>query len=253
MTATLPAPPAPTARRCVLSQPVAVATILSVLAAANLLNNHLAVPAYVATSLVAAALVLLAHRFAGGTWDQAGLGPGALPRGARWALRLAAAVAVCYLAAALLPATRTLFLDPRVEHAGTATIAYQVLVRIPLGTVLLEEIAFRGVLFGLVQRTRGVAWATIISCTLFALWHVPPALHVANANRTLTLGAPTAAAVTVALVGAALAGLALCELRRRTGSLLAPAGLHWATNALGYLTATVLIGGPLTQAVPPTR
>ena len=34
-----------------------------------------------------------------------------------------------------------------------------------------------------------------------------------------------------------LAGVVFCELRRRSGSLLASAGLHWATNGLGVLTA----------------
>ena len=44
----------------------------------------------------------------------------------------------------------------------------------------------------------------------------------------------------VAFTGAA--GLLLCELRRRSGSLLAPAGLHWATNALGVLAGVIAWG-----------
>jgi uncharacterized protein len=35
----------------------------------------------------------------------------------------------------------------------------------------------------------------------------------------------------------ALAGVLFCELRRRSGSLLASIGLHWATNGLGVLAA----------------
>jgi uncharacterized protein len=38
----------------------------------------------------------------------------------------------------------------------------------------------------------------------------------------------------------ALAGVLLCELRRRSGSLLAAAGLHWATNGLGLLVGAAL-------------
>ncbi|MGP0024923.1 MAG: type II CAAX prenyl endopeptidase Rce1 family protein [Streptosporangiaceae bacterium] len=42
-----------------------------------------------------------------------------------------------------------------------------------------------------------------------------------------------------------LAGVVFCELRRRSGSLLAPAGLHWATNVLGVLaSAAVRAWGP---------
>jgi membrane protease YdiL (CAAX protease family) len=212
------------------------------LVAANVANNFVAVPAYVATALIATALLLLVHRAAAGSWDDAGLARAALPKGTRWALTLIATVALCYLVAALVPASRVLFLDGRVDRAGLELIAFQVLIRMPLGTVLLEEVAFRGVLYGLLRRGHGVAWATVLSSVLFALWHIPPALHLANANPALA-GANTAAAVAVALVGAALAGVALCELRRRSGSLLAPIGLHWATNALGYLTATVVLGG----------
>jgi membrane protease YdiL (CAAX protease family) len=37
----------------------------------------------------------------------------------------------------------------------------------------------------------------------------------------------------------AAAGLVLAELRRRSGSLLAPGLLHWATNGLGYLVGAL--------------
>jgi len=233
----------PASFRTPIGRAVTAVLIVSILAAANILNNYVAVSAYVVTCLVATALLLLVHRLAGGTWEDVGLGRSYLSRGARWALVLIAVVAVGYLIAALLPATRTLFVDARVEPASPAAIAFQILVRIPLGTVLLEEVAFRGVLYGLVRRTRGVAWATAVSCGLFALWHVPPAVQLVSVDDTLTLGAPTVIAVMLALTGAAFAGLVLCELRRRSGSLLAPAGLHWATNALGYLTAVLVISG----------
>ncbi len=37
-----------------------------------------------------------------------------------------------------------------------------------------------------------------------------------------------------------LAGVVFCELRRRSGSLLASAGLHWATNGLGVLASAAV-------------
>jgi len=42
-----------------------------------------------------------------------------------------------------------------------------------------------------------------------------------------------------AVITTVLAGVVLCEPRRRSGSLLAPIGLHWAINALGYVAALV--------------
>ena len=44
----------------------------------------------------------------------------------------------------------------------------------------------------------------------------------------------------VRVEGAGAAGVLFCELRRRSDSLLAPIGLHWATNALGYVAAFAL-------------
>jgi len=38
----------------------------------------------------------------------------------------------------------------------------------------------------------------------------------------------------------AVSGVVLCELRRRSGSLLAPAGLHWAVNGLSVLASTAV-------------
>ena len=73
---------------------------------------------------------------------------------------------------AALPLTREAFRDTRYrldwEHALLTAF-----VLIPVGTVLLEEIAFRGVLWGLLRRVRGggTVIATIVSSVLFGLMH----------------------------------------------------------------------------------
>src|SRR6266487_3517298 len=219
--------------------PVGLAAAVAVLVVVNLLNNRLARSAYLPMSLVTTALLLAVFRLTGLTWADAGLGRDELARGARWGLALATLVAVGYLAGALLPATRRVFLDRRVEHAGVGAAAYQTLVRIPLGTVMLEEVAFRGVLYGLVSDAYGITWATAVSCSLFGLWHVLPARDLPELNPVAgrVFRTHSAVVVTAAVIATALAGVFLCEVRRRTGRLLAPIALHWATNALGYLTA----------------
>jgi membrane protease YdiL (CAAX protease family) len=221
---------------------VGLAVAVVVLVVANLLNNRWARAAYLPTSLVTAALLLGVFRLAGFTWSDAGLGRAELARGARWALVLVTLVAVGYLVSAPLPATRRAFLDRRVEQAGIGSAAYQVLVRIPVGTVVLEEVAFRGVLYGLLRDPYGIVWATAVSCWLFGLWHVLPARELPKLNpvagRMFHRRPPLVVVATV--IATALAGVVLCELRRRSGSLLAPAALHWAINALGYVTAFVI-------------
>ncbi|MCX4626229.1 CPBP family intramembrane glutamic endopeptidase [Streptomyces sp. NBC_01443] len=216
-----------------------------VLVAANLAVHRWPGPWGVVTAVVVSGVLLGVLRRAGGTLADAGLAPGTYARGARWALALIGLVGVVYLAGALLPATRTLFEDRWYAAMDGGEVMLRVVVLVPVGTVLMEEIAFRGVLYGLVRRARGAVRATAVSSLLFGLWHVLPSLHLATAKPALTtvfgqseLGA--ALAVVGAVLFTAAAGVLFCELRRRSGSLLAPMGLHWAVNALGYLVGFLL-------------
>jgi membrane protease YdiL (CAAX protease family) len=228
--------------------PVWVAFVVAVvvLVVASVLNNRLARSAYLATAVVTTAVLLAWYAFAGGDWAAAGLGRAGLGRGVRWGLVLAALVAVVYLAGALVPATRPLFVDRRVEHASAGQIAFQALVRIPFGTVLLEEVAFRGVLYGLLVGATGPVWAAALSSVLFGLWHVPGAASLSGRNPAVghTFGSRPWLVVPATVAAMTVAGVVLCELQRRSGSLAAPAALHWAVNALGLLTAFVVTRRP---------
>ena len=214
-------------------------TVIVVLVVVNLLNNWLAPRAYLVTSLIATGLLLLLFRQAGFGLADAGLAPDTALHGAVWGMAGAALVAVGCLITALLPGTRQVFADRRGERAGPGEIAYQVLVRIPFGTVLLEEVAFRGVLYGLLSVEYGAGWATAVSSALFGLWHVLPSLPLTRLNAAAgrAFGGHRGRVVVVAVVGTALAGVVLCGLRQASGSLLAPMAVHWATNGLGLVTA----------------
>ena len=57
-----------------------------------------------------------------------------------------------------------------------------------------------------------------------------------------------------AVAGTTLGGVVLGELRRRSDSVIASAGAHWATNALGVLFGVVawrLSGEPPRRSAPP--
>ncbi|MET9856995.1 type II CAAX endopeptidase family protein [Streptomyces sp. NPDC006450] len=223
----------------------AVGVTVAVLVAANLALNRWSGPWGLVTAVVVSGLLLGVVRWAGGTLADAGLARGTLARGARWALVLIGLVGLVYLAGALLPATRGLFEDRRYEAMDGGEVMLRVFVLVPVGTVLVEEIAFRGVLYGLVRRARGAVRATAVSSLLFGLWHVLPSLHLASAKPAVTSvvgdsGLGTVLAVLGAVLFTAAAGVLFCELRRRSGSLLAPMGLHWAVNAFGYLVGYLL-------------
>src|SRR6266545_1235438 len=213
----------------------------------HLLNNRLLPQAYVLTCLAAAGLLLVLARRDGCSWSDLGLGTRQVGSGLRWAAVLVGVVLLADAVAVGLPVTRQAFADTRATALSGAAVLWHVLVRIPLGTALLEEVAFRGVLLAMLARRRGVRVAVIGSSLLFGLWHVLPSLGLRNANAAVAdLVGPGPAGTVLTVIGAAagatLAGVALCELRRRSGSLLAPFALHWALNGLGLLFAWAFAG-----------
>jgi membrane protease YdiL (CAAX protease family) len=236
-----------------LTPQVALPAVIAVLVVANVLNNRLMPSAYVITSLVTAGALLLLLRWTCTTWHDTwaavGLACGTLRRGLVWAAALVAVVAFGYLVFALHPVTRVFLWDRRAGGPGWGSVAYQALVRVPLGTVLLEEVAFRGVVYALIRGLYGTVWATVVSSLLFGLWHILPSLRLGEANPAIgrIFGARSpggAALVTVAaVVVTAMAGVVLCELRRVSGSLLAPAAVHWSANGLGYLVSFLVVQG----------
>jgi membrane protease YdiL (CAAX protease family) len=221
----------------------AVAIVIVVLVAVNVIDASVAHASLVLGPAGAAGFLAIA-RWAGLSWPEIGLGPGTWRRGLIWAAGAIAAVAVVFAAGAALPLTRDAFRDAR-YHLSAGHALLTAFVLIPLGTVLFEEVAFRGVLWALLRRWRGTRAATAISSALFGLWHVLPSLGLAGDNEAIgsavgkgTSGEAISVLGTVAFTG--LAGVVFCELRRRSGSLLAPAGLHWAVNGLGVLAAAAV-------------
>jgi uncharacterized protein len=226
-----------------ISPRVAVCATVAILAAVNVVDVRVAHAADALGPGTAVILVCIA-RLAGLSWAELGLGKGTWRRGVTWAAACVTLVALVVAVGAALPLTRSAFRDTRYQ-LNWPTALFHAFVLIPVGTVLLEEIAFRGVLWGLLKRLRGTATATIVSSALFGLWHVFPSLDLAASNEAIggAVGrGRSAQLITVAatVVFTALSGVVFCELRRRSGSVLASAGLHWATNGLSVLAAAAV-------------
>jgi membrane protease YdiL (CAAX protease family) len=101
------------------------------------------------------------------------------------------------------------------------------------------------VLWGLLRRIGGTVVATTVSSALFGLWHILPSLGLATDNEAIgsAVGQGRSAQVIAVLgtvVFTGLSGVVFCELRRRSGSILAPAGLHWAVNGLSVLASAAV-------------
>lgn len=122
------------------------------------------------------------------------------------------------------------------------TLAIRLLVVIPIGTAVFEELAFRGVLLASWRRVTGTVPAVLVTSAAFGLWHVVPELHRLAATGQAP-GDLLAAAVAVAPGVAATASasaVVLCPLRIRTGSLAAPILVHAAVNDTVLLVVWLL-------------
>src|SRR4029077_2476159 len=95
---------------------------------------------------------------------------------------------------AVTPATRPLLDDQRIACLDRRQLAYQVLLRIPVGTVAWEEIAFRGVLRAALRRVLAEPAATAVGSAVFGLWHIRPTAEALAVNRLAAdRGAPVPA------------------------------------------------------------
>lgn len=187
--------------------------------------------AYVPWNLgLAAGLVALA-RASGHSLEDMGLDRRGLQRGAKLGGLGSLLVGATY--AALLGSRRThgLLSDLRLTDLSTRGTLWRLLVQIPVGTALAEEIVFRGVLPLFFRNPRHPAWASpAIVSSLFGLWHLLPAHEEASVNRVAP-GQRMAGTVLSTTIGGAI----LHRLRTRAGHVAAPAALHFATNGLGLL------------------
>ena len=192
---------------------------------------------YAAVNAAATAALLLVAWGAGLSWRELGLAPARLADGARWGGAAAAGVAAGLGVALLADGLRPLLVDARVVALPAEEVAHRALVRIPLGTVLWEEVAFRGVLLAALLRVLPPGRAVAVSAAVFGVWHVRPALGAVAANDLADGAAATALLVLAGCVATAVAGVLFGWLRLRSGSLLAPVLLHLATNVGGLLAA----------------
>lgn len=195
----------------------------------------------VAVSLVAARAMSL---------DASALGLAGSPlRGALVGLAVGGGIAlvgVAFLRVAGPPITgRAIEYAPLASVTG-AELARHVAFFLPLGDIVPEELAFRGVLLGGLLRRYATRPAIVLAGAVFALWHVGVAY--ATVGDT-TLGAPSvwfAPAVVGALAVVLVGGALFAALRVGTRSLVTTIAAHWSFNAV------ILVGLWSTRAPAPS-
>ncbi len=231
--------------RATLDPTTAVALVVGVLAVRNVVGESLVLAVlYVPVNLATAALLAIVTCSAGLSAGELGLSPAPAPRGAVMGVAVAAIVVAGIAVGAALPPTRPWFEDQRIADVDTAAeLAYQALVRIPLGTVVLEEFAFRGVLLGLLARMGPMRTAVAVSSLLFGLWHIRPTLGTLATNDLAEGAWAQVGAVTGVVALTTIGGLLFCALRLASGSLVAPLIVHAATNSAAIVAGYVVLHG----------
>jgi uncharacterized protein len=222
---------------------VDIGVVVVVLALTNVIAHFTTPWASIATVPAAAVGLLILVRSRGLGWGELGLSREHWKAGAGYAAAAVAVVLTVIAVGMLLPWTRPMFMNNNYATVSGALIASMVII--PLQTVIPEELAFRGVLHGALNRAWGFRGVAAAGSLLFGMWHIATSLGLTSSNVGFTriFGGGlfgTVAGVVLAVAATAAAGFVFTWLRRRSGSLIAPIALHWSLNGLGALAAAVV-------------
>jgi membrane protease YdiL (CAAX protease family) len=197
---------------------------------------------YVVRNLLLVALLLIVARQLSFSWGELGLDLTDIDAGLAWSRLAVVTVALVMatsvgLAEVIRPVG--LFLGDRRADVGGGQLLSMLLFRIPIGTAVFEEIAFRGLLLAMLLQVTSPTWAIAWSSIVFGLWHIAPTMAVLRTNGMEPMSLPGLRAVVGAVLVTTVAGVLLAWLRLASGSLLAPILAHWAANGFGLLAAAV--------------
>ena len=185
--------------------------------------------------LASATTSYLASRAGAGRSEQ-GLALRTMPRGAWYGVAASIPIAAGLVIGARSRHSRPMYAEETIAAVSTQRAAYEMLVRIPLGTALPEELIFRGALLGLLLRHHSAPSSAVLSSLLFGLWHVAPTLnrmptHGLTKERTVAFRGVWLA---LTLGSTFVSGLTLSWLRLRSGNILAPWMAHCTANCAGF-------------------
>jgi membrane protease YdiL (CAAX protease family) len=222
---------------------VRILSVVVVLLAVRNVAGEALVPStwYVPVNAGLAAVLLLIARRSHLSWAELGLAARSVRRGLALGAVIGGLIAVGIAVVAAVPVTRPLFEDQRMAAVDGRELVYRALVRIPFGTAVLEEVAFRGVLLAMLSRLVSTAGAVGVSSALFGLWHIRPTLGALDANDVAGHPLSRLGALAGAVAVTAAAGALFCRLRLATESLLAPMVVHAVLNSASAVAAYMVL------------
>lgn len=158
---------------------------------------------------------------------------------------------------------KPLLLDTPLEYGPVSGltrrgILVDVCVRTPINIALLEEVAFRGLLYSTLRRQLYAPTAVALSSVVFAAWHISvTAASVTQTNLSAAqlprflLPYIQPLAVAGGMITTGVAGAAFAFLHERTGNLAAPLIAHWVVD--GVMLTTIWLKRAPTRTELPLR
>ena len=217
--------------------PVLVSVLIVVLVAWNLLAHVSPPGSQLPISVIGVLGLVLIARRAGLEWSDIGLARRNLGNGMRVGAIAAGVLVLVLIAAAAIPDTRSVLADGRFVGMELPRVLYETLVRIPLAVALAEEIAFRGVLLGVLMTRTTVVRAVVISSALFGLWHILPGISALESASGIVEASSAGAViglVAVQVVVTGLAGVVFSWLRLRGGHVASSILVHAPLNSVSF-------------------
>jgi membrane protease YdiL (CAAX protease family) len=140
---------------------------------------------------------------------------------------------------------KPVLLDTPLEFGPVASMSKRGLLldvgmRVPVNIALMEEVAFRGLLYDALRMRYSERMAVVGSALAFAGWHFAvtyAAVRQTNLAMSARLPAPLQSlvqpiAVSGGMLSTGLAGAAFALLRRHTDNLAGPVAAHWLLDSL---------------------
>lgn len=214
--------------------------LVGVLVAYNvIINKYLEEKWQLLFSLVLSTTVIWwVVRFSDITLGSIGAHLGAIIPGLIYGTAAYAIISIVIASTVFVPLAKGFLNDKRVIRLNTRQFLYKTLINLPVATVFLEEVVFRGVMLALLMQDFSTIHSVLISSLLFGLWHVLPAYTSVVTNDSLkTMKKPALPVVAGTVFITFLAGIGFSWLRLASGSLVAPMLAHFATNSGGIIAS----------------
>jgi membrane protease YdiL (CAAX protease family) len=190
------------------------------------------------SNLCLLSLLLLWARWAGFALAELGLAGAQARTSALWGIALGLVLAlppVAFIALAPL-VTGEPVQAGEINGLSGSEMALRLAFRIPVGTALFEEVAFRGLLYASWLRATDLRRTVLGTGIVFALWHVVITFKSVAESEVVEAAPLIALGYLGSMLGLFVGGAAFALLRWRTGGVAGPFFFHWIVVALMTLT-----------------